>query len=133
MSQRPNKTPTVKGQMGRMASRERGRLRFAASLCLRYTGLISLQVIKSTTLTPTAQLWVELGSENSLHLFFDHHSPSGVGWGGDGARLWVAILSEMPPHCSALSPSLHHLPTSFISSSRHWEHSTTHLPPVNIA
>lgn len=39
----------------------------------------------------------------------------------------------MPPHCSALTPSLHHLPTSFIPSTRHWEHSTTHLPPVNIA
>lgn len=39
----------------------------------------------------------------------------------------------MPSHCSRVARSLHHSPTSFISSSRHWEHSTTHLPPVNIA
>lgn len=51
----------------------------------------------------------------------------------DGDRLWIAIICEMPPHCSRAAPSLHHLPTSFISSARHWEHSTTHLPPVNIA
>lgn len=37
------------------------------------------------------------------------------------------------PRCSRAGPSLHHSPTSFISSGRHWEHSTTHLPPVNIA
>lgn len=51
----------------------------------------------------------------------------------DGERLWVAIICEMPPHCSRAAPSLHHSPTSFISSGRHWEHSTAHLPPVNIA
>lgn len=115
--------------MGRMASRGKGRLRLAAILCLGYTGLISLQVIKSTT--PTAQLHPELHWKQSAPLLWSSFAIRGEV--GDGARLWVAILSETPPHRNALSLSLHHLPTSFISSSRHWEHSTTHLPPVNIA
>lgn len=51
----------------------------------------------------------------------------------DGERLWVAIICEMPPHFSTAAPSLHHFATSFISSGRHCEHSTIHMPPVNIA
>ena len=51
----------------------------------------------------------------------------------DRERLWVAIICEMHPRRSRAAPSLHHSPTSFISSGRHWKHSTTHLPPVNIA
>lgn len=134
MSQRSNRTPTVKGQMGRIASRKKGRLRFDVCLCLRsFIGLDSRQLSQSTTAPLPSS--TQSCSENSLHLFFDRHSPSmGFREGEkDEARLWVAILSEMLPHCSTLAPSLHHLPTSFISSARHWEHSTTHLPPVNIA
>lgn len=40
---------------------------------------------------------------------------------------------KCPLVAARAASSLHHFPPSFISSGRHWEHSTTHLPPVNIA
>ena len=55
-------------------------------------------------------------SENSLHLFFDPGLPS-MGFRErerkrqtDRARLWVAIICEMLPHCSPISPSFPHFP-----------------------
>lgn len=97
-----------------------------------FIGLISHQVCKVPCWFPHS---TQNSSENSLHLLFDLLWPSmGFREGEkDGERLWVAIICEMPPHFSTAAPSLHHFATSFISSGRHWEHSTIHMPPVNIA
>lgn len=98
-----------------------------------FIGLISLQLSKVPrwSIRPPPKTALKTACISSLIL--SYHQWASEKERKDGDRLWIAIICEMPPHCCRAAPSLHHLPTSFISSARHWEHSTTHLPPVNIA